>query len=346
MMTTTFSHNPLVRSRSKNRHTVLLLLLAAALLTAFSWAGTVLAKDELARVGILSFSEAEDEPWLAAVLKVLRQTLASQGWTDGKNVSFVYQSAHSDPSRFAEAAEALVELNVDVIVAGSAPALRAAYGATRTIPIVAGDFTTDPVSAGYIENHARPGGNVTGVFLDAPEIAGKWFELLKATIPDLSRVSVLWDPGPGAVHLQAVRNVAASLNIELQVLEVHRLDDIDKAFDNLRGPPQAIVMLPSPLIYGQSARLARLTLEHHLPATSMARGFAIAGGVISYGPEVMSAWQRMGVLVSKVLSGSSPAVLPVARPSNIQLVVNLKTAKTLGITIPQSILLRADEVIR
>ena len=329
-----------------NNRDAFVLLLAASLLMALFWAGSVSAKDELPRVGILSFANVADEPRLLAVLKALKQTLADQGWVEGKNVSFEYRSALSDPTKFARAASALVELDVDVIVAGSAPALRAAYAATRTIPIVAGDFTTDPVSAGYIENHARPGGNVTGVFLDAPEIAGKWFELLTATIPDLSRVSVLWDPGPGAVHLQAVRNVAASLSIDLQVLEVHKPGDIDKAFNSLSGPPQAVVMLPSPLIYGQSTRLAHLTLEHRLPATSMARGFAIAGGMISYGPEVMSAWHRMGALVSKVLDGNSPAVLPVAGPSNIQLVVNLKSAKALDITIPQSILLRADEVIR
>ena len=342
---TTFRQHPLVRSNSNNPRTILIIL-ATVLLTAFSWGGEAFAKDKFARVGILSFSEAENEPRLAAVLKILRQTLANHGWIDGKNVSYVYQSARSNPSRFSEAAKALVELDVDVIVAGSAPALRAAYGATRTIPIVAGDFTTDAIADGYIRSYARPGGNVTGVFLDAPEIAGKWFELLNATIPDLSRVAVLWDPGPGAVHLKAVRNVAASLDIELQVVEIRKPEDIETAFDVLHGEPQAVVMLPSPLIYGQSAQLARLTLKHRLPATSMARGFAIGGGVIAYGPEIVSSWERMAVLAAKVLSGSSPAEIPVERPEKIELVVNLRSAKLLGLTIPQLVLLRADEIIR
>lgn len=343
--TTAFRQYSRARPEIKSRSAVVLLL-AVAFLTAFLWAGEVSGKDKLARIGILSFSEVTNTPILVALLKVVRQTLANQGWVEGKNVSFEYRSANSDPSQFSAAAGALVELEVDVIIAGSAPALRAAYGATRTIPIVAGDFTTDAIAEGYVESYARPGGNVTGVFLDAPEIAGKWFELLDATVPNLSRVAVLWDPGAGSVHLQAVRSVAASLDITLQVLEVRKPEDIETAFDALRGQPQAVIMLPSPLVYGQSARLARLTLKHRLPGTSMALGFATEGGIIAYGPEVKSAWQRMAILTSKVLSGSRPAVLPVERPENIRLVVNMKTAEALDLTIPQSILLRADEVIR
>jgi len=231
-------------------------------------------------------------------------------------------------------------------VADSAPALRAAYAATRTIPIVASDYTTDPIAEGYVASYARPGGNVTGVFLDAPEFAGKWFELLKEMIPDLTRVSVLWDPSPGANHLQAVRNVAKFSNIKLQVLEVSKPDDIDAAFAALRGHPQAVIILPSPMNYGQSPRLARLALKHRLPATSMALEFAIAGGTIAYGPETTSADKRIADSLAKILGGGNPAELPVERPTKFNLVVNLETAKSLGITIPQSILLRADELIR
>jgi putative ABC transport system substrate-binding protein len=184
------------------------------------------------------------------------------------------------------------------------------------------------------------------MFLDAPEFAGKWFELLKDMVPDLSRVAVLWDPGPGATHLQAVRKVARSLDIKLQVLEVQKPDDLDKAFAALRGPPQAVILLPSPMIYGQSARLAELALTHRLPATSMARGFADAGGAIAYGPDLTSTVERLAVFVAKILGGAKPGDLPIERPTTFKLVVNLKTAKPLGITIPQSILLRADELIR
>jgi putative ABC transport system substrate-binding protein len=283
---------------------------------------------------------------LEALLQVSRRILAGEGWIEGKNVAFEYRSAHSDPSQFAETAVELVGLKVNVILADGTAALRAAYAATRTIPIVAIDYTSDPIAEGYVDSYARPGGNVTGVFLDAPEFAGKWFELLRAMVPDLSRVAVLWDPGPGANHLHAVRSVAGSLDIKLQVLEVRKPDDLGRAFSALRGRPQAVIFLPSPMIYGQSARLAKLALKHRLPATSFAREFAIAGGAIAYGPEENSTWERNAVLMAKILGGSNPAELPIERPTKIQLVVNLKTAKALGITVPQSILLRADEVIR
>jgi putative ABC transport system substrate-binding protein len=322
------------------------LIFAAFLLTTLGWTGEAWGQAKLARVGLLTFSSVTDDPWWEQWAGFFRRNLADRGWIEGKTVSFEYRSAHSDPSQFAEAAVALVGLEVDVIWAASAPSLRAAYAATRTIPIVAGDYTTDPIAEGYIESYARPGGNVTGVFLDAPEFAGKWFELLKAMVPDLSRVSVLWDPGPGANHLEAVRSVASALDIKLQVLEVGKPGDIDRAFDALRGPPQAVIILPSPMIYEQSARFAKLALKHRLPATSFAREFAIAGGAIAYGPEEMSVNESFAVLVAKILGGSDPAELPIERPTKIKLVVNLKTAKALGITIPQSIMLRADEVIR
>jgi len=331
--------------RDANNRVAVVLLVVITLLTTLGWTEKAWGQADVRRVGILTFAAATDDPTLEAVLQVLRRTLADEGWIGGKNVSFEYRNAHSEPSKFAEAAAELVGLKVDVLVAGSAPALRAAFAATRTIPIVAPDFTTDPVAQGYAENYAKPGGNVTGVFLDAPGFAGKWFELLNAMVPDLSRVSVLWDPGPGTTHLHAVRSVARSLNIKLQVLEVRKPDDIDTAFDALRGRPQAVIILPSPLIYGQSAQLARLALTHRLPATSFAREFADAGGAIAYGPEENSTWERIAVLMAKILGGSDPAELPIERPTKIQLVVNIKTAKALGITIPQSMLLRADEVI-
>jgi putative ABC transport system substrate-binding protein len=345
MMTTHAKHCARMRRDIKNRVSAVLLL-AVSLLTTLGWTGEAWGQAKLARVGILSFFAITEESSWSSRIELFRRDLADQGWIAGKNVSFEYRSAHSDPSQFATAAAALVALEVDVIVADSAPALRAAYAATRSIPIVGMDFTTDPIAEGYVRSYALPGGNVTGVFLDAPEIAGKWFELLTAMIPDLSRVAVMWDPGPGANHLHAVRNVARSLDIKPQVLEVGKPDDIDRAFAALSGRPQAVIILPSPMIWWQSARLARLALKHRLPATSMARDFADAGGVLAYGPEITSAYERLAVLVAKILGGSNPAEVPVERPTRIQLLVNLKTAKALGITIPQSILLRADEVIR
>jgi len=345
MIPTHSGHDTLARHDVKNRLAAVLLLVGAVL-TTLGWTGEAWGQAKLARVGILTFSAVENDPRVDALLKVFRRTLADRDWVEGKTVTFEYRDAHSDPSRFAEAAEQLVGLDVDVIMAASAPALRAAYAATRTIPIAAGDYTTDPVAEGYVQSYAQPGGNVTGVFLDAPDFAGKWFELLQAMVPDLSRVAVLWDPGPGTIHLKAVRTVARSLDIKLQIREVRKPDDVDTAFAALRGRPQAVILLPSPMIYGQSPRLAELAQKHRLPATSMAREFANAGGALAYGPEDTSTWVRIAVFVAKILNGSKPAELPIERPTKIQLVVNLKTAKALGITIPQSILLRADEVIR
>ena len=322
------------------------LIFAVALATTLGWTEESSGQAQLPRVGILTLFALADDPTSALWLEPFRRTLAQRGWIEGQNSSFEYRNAHGDPLQFAAAAAELARLKVDVILAVGAPAVRAAYAATRTIPIVANDFTTDPVAEGYVESYGRPGGNVTGVFLDAPEFAGKWFDLLRAIVPGLSRVAVLWDPSPGPTHVHAVRRVASSLGVKLQVLEVRTPDDIGKAFSALRGRPQALIILPSPMIYVQSARLAELALKHGLPATSMARAFADAGGAVAYGPDMTLTFERNADFVAKILGGAKPGNLPVERPTKFKLVVNLKTAKALGITIPESMLLRADEVIQ
>jgi putative ABC transport system substrate-binding protein len=323
-----------------------LLLLAVALLTILGWTGDSWGQANVRRVGVLSFFAFADDPTLGLWFEPFRRELAREGWVEGKNVAFEYRSANGDSAQFAEAATQLAGLKVDVILAAGAPAVRAAYAATRTIPISASDFTTDPVAEGYVESYVRPGGNLTGVFLDAPEFAGKLLELLKAMVPGLSRVAVLWDPSPGPTHLQAVRNVAKAFGIKLQVLEVRKPDDIGRAFSTLRGRPQALIILPSPMLYVQSARLADLALKHRLPATSMAHAFAAAGGALAYGPDQIPTYERNAALVAKILGGAKPADLPVERPTKFKLIINLKTTKALGIHLPQSVLLRADEVIQ
>ena len=319
--------------------------LAAALLMGPVSDGEALAQATLPRVGIITVDAASDAPVSGNRTELILQSLADQGWIEGKNVSLEVRNAGGDPPRFTEAATDLVRLKVDVILADNAPALRAAYAATRTIPIVAGDFTTDPIAAGYVESYGRPGGNVTGVFLDAPGFSGKWLELLRTIIPGLMRVAVLWDPNPGDAHLRALKTIAQSSGIELQVIEVSKPEDIDKIGDAFRGRPQALIILPSPLTYAESTRLAKLALKDRLPASSIFLTFAKAGGAIAYGPEPRSELERVAVLVTKVLNGAKPGNLPIERPTQFHLVVNLKTARSLGITIPQSILLRADEVI-
>jgi len=304
-----------------------------------SWAQT-----KVARVGILSFYSMGPEAF--AWFEAFRHTLADHGWIKDKNMVFEFRSAQSDPSRLAKAATELVQRKVDVILAVGAPCVRAAHAATRTIPIVATDYTTDPVAEGYVQSYSRPGGNITGTFLDAPELAGKWFQLLTAIVPRLARVAVLWDPSPGAAHLRAVQDNAQSLGIQLQVAEVRKPDEIETAFARLRGSPQALIILPSPMIYDQSKHLADLALKYRLPATSMDTRFALNGGAVSYGPDDPSSYERNAILIGKILGGDKPGDLPVERPTKVQLVINLKTAKALGLTVPESVLYRADEVIR
>ena len=331
------------------RHrTAAALVLAAALLTGLAWAEQSPAQAKVVHVGVLTSFSVTKDPTLYEWLEPFRRTLAEQGWIESKNVLLEYRSPSSpgDPSRLDEAAAELVRLRVDVIFAVGAPCVRAAHAATRIIPIVATDYTTNPIAEGYVENYGRPGGNLTGVFLDAPEFAGKWLQLLRAIVPGLSRVVVLWDPGPGPAHLQAVQTLARSFRIQVQVLEVRKPDDIDTAFSAFHGKPQALVILPSPMIYLQSERLAKLAMKQRLPATSMARLFAEAGGTVAYGPEEATTYERGAVFVAKILGGAKPAELPVERPTKVQLIVNLKSAKALGLTVPESVLYRADEVIR
>jgi putative ABC transport system substrate-binding protein len=322
------------------------LVLTAVVLTAAAWSAAGEGQPKSARIGVLTVDAvtpgSSEEKWLVP----FRRKLAEQGWSEPQTVSFEYRNAGGDPSRFPEIAAELVRLDVDVIFAPSAPAVRATHAATRTIPIVALDLTTDPVAEGYAQNYGRPGANVTGVFLDAPGFAGKWLELLKAMVPGLSRVVVLWDPSPGDAHLRALQGAASSFGIQLQVIEVRKPEDIDKAVAAFRGRPQAIISLPSPMLYVESARLAKLAQSQRLPATSMFRVFAEAGGVLSYGPEMSTTVERCAVLVSTILRGAKPGVLPIAQPETFELIVNLKTAKSIGLTVPESVLAGATVVIR
>jgi len=255
-------------------------LVLAAFLTSIVLTVESFAQTKIARVGILSFIAIKDDSTSALWMDPFRRTLADQGWIEGKNVVFEQRSALGDQSRLSEAATDLIQLKVDVIWAQGAPLVRAARAASRSIPIVAVDFTSDPVAEGYVESYGRPGGNVTGVFLDAPEFAGKWFQLLNDIVPRLSRVAVLWDPSPGTTHLQAVQATARSLGVQLQIVEVHKPDELETAFSAFRGKCQALIILPSPMAYAESARLAKLATRYRLPATSMAHAFAAAGGTV------------------------------------------------------------------
>jgi len=320
-------------------------LIAASLAMGLAWTEERAIQERTPRVGILAFGGTSDDV-IQQWLKPFRLTLAERGWIEDKTVSFELRAARADPSQLAEFTTELVRLKVDVIFATDAPSVRAAYAATHSIPIVAFDFTTNPVAEGYVESYGRPGGNLTGVFLDSPEFAGKWIQLLKATAPNLSRVAVLWDPTPGRAHLQAVQDIARSSGLRVEVVEVRQPEDLETAFASFRSRPQAVIILPSPMIYKQSEQLAKLTIKHRIPSTSMFRRFAEAGGAVAYGPDMASSTERAAMLVAKILEGAKPAELPVERPTKVQLIVNLKATKALGLTVPESVLYRADELIR
>ncbi len=314
----------------------LCLFCGTALFAAPSWAQT-----KIPRVGVLALQQQAKLP----LYETFERVLADRGWVAGKNVVLEYRAPDSQ-LRFRSAVEELLRLKVDVIYASSAPALKEAYAATRDIPIIALDFTHDPVAAGFAESYGRPGRNVAGVFLDAPEFTSKWLEILKALKPGLSRVAVLWDPSPGSTHLRGLEKAAKSLAIGLQVSEIRQAEDIDQAFASMGAGTDAVILMPAPLMYAQSARVGALTRERGLLGIAIWRRFAEAGGAVSYGPDFVESIERSALILAKVLSGAKPGDLPIERPNKFELVLNRKTIKALGLSVPDTLLLRAEEVIQ
>jgi putative tryptophan/tyrosine transport system substrate-binding protein len=211
---------------------------------------------------------------------------------------------------------------------------------------VAIDLETDPVAIGLAASLARPGGNITGVFLDFPDFTAKWIELLVESNPKLSRAAALWDPVTGPVQVESVKKAAESLNIELEILETRRTADFEGAFlIAIQRGAGAMAMLSSPLISSNVQLLAELSVGHRIPAITLFPDFARTGGLLAYGPNLLGLYRRVGVLAGNVLRGANPADLPIERPTKFELVLNLRTADVMAISIPASLLLRADEVI-
>jgi putative ABC transport system substrate-binding protein len=297
------------------------------------------------RLGVLSpFSAAATAAWHEA----FRQGLRDLGWVDGKNISLEYRYAEGGAARLAEAAAELVRLNVDVIVAATATDGLAARKLTKTIPIVVAS-SGDPVGSGLVESLARPGGNVTGLSQIAPETAGKRLELLKEIVPRLARVAVLWNPKGEVSTLgwNEIQLPARQLGVQLQSLEARAPEDLGKAFDEAsRARAGALVVMPNPLFAGNLRRIADLALKSRLPSTFHLREFVEAGGLVTYGPDRSEMFRRAAVFVDKILKGAKPSDLPIEQASKFELAINLKTAKALGLTVPQSVLLRADHVVQ
>ncbi len=224
--------------------------------------------------------------------------------------------------------------------------MRAARELTRIIPIVTFDLESDPIESGWLDGYARPGGNVTGVFSDFPEFSSKWLELLKETIPGCSNVVVLWDPATSTVQPKAIASAAKSVDVKTEVLEIKSFSDLEATFEAASARrPDGLLILSSPIMSISSKQLAELALKFRLPAISLFASFARSGGLISYGPNLEDLYRETAAMAGKILKGAKPADLPAERPTRFDLVVNLKTAKVLNLTMPTSMLLRANDVI-
>lgn len=279
-------------------------------------------------------------------LQAFRDGLREAGWGDDK-VEIDARFAESVVARNSALAAELIAAKVDVLAPISFISVDATRKATKTIPIVAFDLETDPIAAGIAANLARPGGNVTGVYFDFPDFSSKWMELLKETVPRLSKVVVVRDPSSPSPQLKGIETAAGWLNVKVDgIVDVASLDGLDAAFHSAsERKPDAVLILSSPLFGTNPARVAELTTKYRLPTITLFPDFARNGGLMAYGVDLLGAFRQAGGMVGKVLSGAKPAELPIERPTKFELVVNAKTAKSLGIELPTSVLLRADEVI-
>ncbi|MBI2153033.1 MAG: ABC transporter substrate-binding protein [Candidatus Rokubacteria bacterium] len=274
------------------------------------------------------------------------QGLRELGYVEGQTIAIEYRWAEGMDRLPALAAE-LARLPVDVIVTVSTPAALAAKRATTTIPIV-NAITGDPVATGLVASLARPGGNITGLTTQGEDLSGKWLQLLTEVVPRVTRIAVLWSPvsptGPG--YLRETEAAARALRVQLQALEVRGPEDLDGAFAAMaRHGAQALVVTPDPMLHRERRSLVDLTARRRLPAIYFARDFVEVGGLMAYSAEFADLARRAATYVHKILKGAKPADLPVEQPTKFELVINMKTAKTLGLTIPSSILIRADQVI-
>ena len=320
-------------------------LVVALGLTLAPFAAEAQQAGKLFRIGYLSSHSPQ-----SFRVEAFRQELKEIGLVEGRNLIIDYRSAEGRLDRLPELAAELVRLSVDVIVAVPTVSAVTAKRATRTIPIV---FThvSDPVGSGLVPTLARPGGNVTGFTHVNVGLSPKRLEFLKETIPSVARVVALWHPGglgerTENILLKETEAAARTLGIQVQFLEVRGSSDFDRAFGTVtKGVAGALMVLPGPLLLDEHQRVVDLVAKTRLPAVYFAREFAAAGGLMSYGADMAPILRGAASYVDKILKGAKPAELPVEQGSKFELVINLKTAKALGLTIPQTLLLRADQVI-
>jgi putative ABC transport system substrate-binding protein len=294
-------------------------------------------------IGFLgSGRSAAQDLWVTAFLQRLREL----GWIEGRNLTVEYRWAGGSSDRAAELAAELVRLNVDVIVTYANPMVLATKQATSAIPIVFA-AAADPLGTGIVASLARPGGNVTGLSVQQTDLAGKHLELLRDLIPGLRRLAILANANNPAsiLEMREVQAAARAVGIEAATLEIRRAEDIAPAFDELKGHAEALYVCIDTILFGNRVRISTLAIGARLPTMVSNREFVEAGGLMSYGPNFPVLFRRAGDYVDKVMRGAKPADIPVEQPTKFDLVVNLKTAKALGLDLPSTLIARADEVI-
>jgi ABC-type uncharacterized transport system substrate-binding protein len=337
-----------LKSKIKNRKLVGLVGLVVACVLCGAVAMAQQPK-KVSRIGYLAASDAASE---SARSEGIRRALRERGYTEGQNIVSEYRYAEGKIDRYPELAAELVRLKVDVIVVvGGDPLIRAATNATKTIPIVMVGSGSDPVEAGYVESLAHPGGNVTGITNVNRELGGKRLELFKEAVPKVGRVAVLYEPVlPGSAReVKEVLPVAArALKLTLQPWEVRAADDFDRVFAALHKERLDGLYVPAsgPLMAANRKRIADFASKNRLPSLYNARAYVEAGGLMSYNADPADSYRRVAYYIERILKGTKPANLPVEQPTKFELVINLKTAKQIGLTIPQKVLVKADKVIR
>ncbi len=301
--------------------------------------------EKIARIAMLRSENRPLDDRLRQNIAALRAGLQEEGYTEGQHYRIDYHSPKSETD-VVKLARMLVGEKVDVIHASAYLAIHAAQKATTTIPIVAHDYETDPIDAGFVATLAKPGGNITGMFLDLPEMAGKLLDLLKTTFPGLRRVAVIWDPLTGRAQVTAVEQAAKALDIEINILEARagRLEQTVRSAADRKA--SALLLLGSPVLSAEFPKIAEATLAARLPTIALLPAFARAGGLMAYGPDAPDQYRLEGRMIAKILKGTRPADLPVERPTKFYFLINLKAARSLGLTIPASLLHRADHIIQ
>jgi putative tryptophan/tyrosine transport system substrate-binding protein len=321
----------------------ILLLALCFLLLALGFSAEAQQQAKVPKIGWLGARSAS-----APAREVFRREIRALGYVEGKDIAFEYRYAEGKLDRLPTLADELVRLKVDVLITPATPAAVAAKHATRTIPIV---FYTgsDPVALGLVDSLARPGGNITGFTTIAAVLVGKQLELLKETIPRLSRVAALWNPEDpiSAQSWKESQLPAREMGLQLHSMEVSRADKFESAFkEATKASSAALALMGSPFFFSNQKQIVDLAAKHRLAAIYANGEFVASGGLMSYGADEDEAYRRAAVFVDKILKGTKPADIPVEQPTKFELVINLKTAKQIGLTIPPNVLARADKVIK